>query len=246
MNHIVSQRFIECMTLLQEKGIVRSMRQFALSLDTYAQSLNEIIKGRRDVTIQMIQNGVEIYHINPTYLYTGKGRPFLKISEEDVDLKVLTVFVDEKGGENILHVPAKAAAGYTSNAFAVNASDRMLHYTIPGMDHRFGTYRSFELEGMSMYPTFEEGQVVICRFLEPSLWLKQLRDNHVYVVVTNTDVVIKRLGRLEGNDKQVICYSDNNDFEPYKIDMKDIREIWYVEKSISQFDQLSSASPRLN
>ncbi|MFT5385521.1 MAG: hypothetical protein ACI81W_002929, partial [Saprospiraceae bacterium] len=67
---IVTQRFIKCHNHLKEEGTVRSSRQFALSLDYLPQSLSEILKGRRDVTIELLRKAVEKYKINPVYIYT--------------------------------------------------------------------------------------------------------------------------------------------------------------------------------
>jgi len=60
---------------------VRSSRQFALSLDYLPQSLSEILKGRRDVTLELLRKGVEKYAMNPVYLLTGNGDFFSELDE---------------------------------------------------------------------------------------------------------------------------------------------------------------------
>ena len=236
MNHIVSRRFVECMEILKSSGKVRSARQFALEMDYLPQSLNEIIKGRRDVTIELIRKAQVTFSINPNFLFTGQGRKF-SVEENEDDLKILTVTVDSVGKENIVHVPVKAQAGYAAKAENLKAVKALNTYTVPGMEHRFGTFRSFEISGDSMFPTLHNGETVICRYVEPSLWHKQLRNEHVYVIVTDSDVVIKRIkNRLEQN-KCIHLHSDNPDHEPFLMHVDEIREIWYVEKLIRNFDQ---------
>ena len=55
MNSIVTERFIKCHDKLLANNQVRSSRQFAISLDYLPQSLSEIVKGRRDVTIELLR-----------------------------------------------------------------------------------------------------------------------------------------------------------------------------------------------
>jgi len=58
--NIVTERFIKCHNLLKEENRIRSSRQFALSLDYLPQSLSEILRGRRDVTIELLRKAVDV------------------------------------------------------------------------------------------------------------------------------------------------------------------------------------------
>ena len=81
MNTMVTDRFIYCHDELKRLRKVRSSRQFALSLDYLPQSLSEILKGRRDVTLELLRKGVEKYEMNPVFLLTGKGSHFSQPDE---------------------------------------------------------------------------------------------------------------------------------------------------------------------
>jgi len=83
MRDQVTVRFVECYEYLKAQGIVKSARQFALSLDTYPQSLNEILKGRREVSLCVLRRTVERYHVSGDYLLTGMGRILKAEREED-------------------------------------------------------------------------------------------------------------------------------------------------------------------
>ena len=70
MNNIVTQRFVKCLKQLKTDGVVRSMRQYALSVDYLPQSLSEILKERRDVTIELLRKSGSIIQIKSClYLY---------------------------------------------------------------------------------------------------------------------------------------------------------------------------------
>lgn len=83
MQDPVTLRFIKSFHYLKEKDIIRSARQFALSIDTYPQSLNEILKGRREVTLSILRKTAEKYRVNPDFLLTGMGRVLKSECEED-------------------------------------------------------------------------------------------------------------------------------------------------------------------
>ena len=234
MNSIVTQRFIKCHNTLREENQVRSSRQFALSLDYLPQSLSEILKGRRDVTIELLRKAVERYKINPVYLYTGEG-PMFMTEEAHNSFRVLTIVTSTQEDERIVHVPIPAQAGYAAELGDPGFIQDLPTYTLPDYKYKVGTHRSFDVAGDSMEPTLFEGDKVICSFLEPTLWEAAIKNNYVYVVVTRADVVVKRVINALKQEKQLELISDNNFYEPYRVNMGDIREIWYVRAKMSPF-----------
>ncbi len=234
MSSIVTQRFIRCHDKLREEGRVRSSRQFALSLEYLPQSLSEILKGRRDVTIELLRKAVEHYKINPVYIYTGEGPMFM--SEEDhKSFRVLTIVTDSHDDERIVHVPVPAQAGYAGEMADPTFIQDLPTFTLPDYKYKVGTHRAFDVAGDSMEPTLFEGDKVICSYLEPTLWENSLKDNYVYVIVTRGDVVVKRVTNKLKDEKHVILSSDNEFYNPYTVNVGDIREIWYVRAKISPF-----------
>jgi len=234
MNSIVTQRFIKCHDKLRNENRVRSSRQFALSLDYLPQSLSEILKGRRDVTIELLRKAVEKYKINPVYVYTGEGPMFM--SEEDhQSFRLLTIVTDGEDDERIVHVPVPAQAGYAGELSNPAFIQDLPTYTLPDYKYKVGTHRSFDVAGDSMEPTLFEGDKVVCSFLEPALWESSLKDNYVYVVVTRADVLVKRVINRIGEEKKIELISDNNFYEPYSVGINEVREIWYVRARVSPF-----------
>lgn len=235
MNSIVTQRFIKCHNKLREDGKVRSSRQFALSLDYLPQSLSEILKGRRDATIELVRKAVEVYGFNPVYLFSGEGTMFMT-GEENRGFRLLTVVTDESNDERIVHVPVPAQAGYAGEVLDQEFFGELPTYTLPDYKYKSGTHRSFDVQGDSMEPTLFEGDKVICNFVDPSNWDAALKDNYVYVVVTRGDVVVKRLfNHLGEKPRSLELRSDNEFYEPYQVEVGDVREIWYVRAKISPF-----------
>ena len=234
MNNVVTQRFIKCHDKLREEKRIKSSRQFALSLEYLPQSLSEILKGRRDVTIELLRKSVERYQINPVYIYTGDGPMFM--SEEDhKSFRVLTIVTNSQEDERIVHVPVPAQAGYAGELSNPIFIQDLPSFTLPDYKFKVGTHRSFDVSGDSMEPTLFEGDKVVCSFLEPTLWETSIKDNYVYVIVTRGDIVVKRVFNKLKEGKYLEVQSDNNFYDVYQISISDIREMWYVRAKISPF-----------
>lgn len=236
MNSIITQRFIKCHDKLREDGKVRSSRQFALSLDYLPQSLSEILKSRRDVTIELLRKAVEEYEFNPIYLFTGEGAMFMS-GDDNRGFRLLTIVTDGENDERIVHVPVPAQAGYAGEVLDQEFFEELPSYTLPDYKYKVGTHRSFDVSGDSMEPTLFEGDKVVCSYLDPGLWESSLKDNYVYVVVTRGDVVVKRVFNhlKEKENRHLELRSDNEFYEPYQMAVGDVREIWYVRAKISPF-----------
>lgn len=234
MASVVTERFIKIHNKLKDDNTVRSSRQFAISLDYLPQSLSEILKGRRDVTIELIRKAVEVYQLNPNYLFSGEG-PMLINKEEQQSFRLLTIVTNSQDDERIVHVPVPAQAGYASGISDPTFVQDLPTFTLPDYKYKVGTHRSFDVSGDSMEPTLFEGDKVVCSFIEPNLWATAIKDNYVYVIVTRGDVVVKRVFNQMKLDQSMELQSDNEYYQPYRIHANDIREIWYVRAKISPF-----------
>lgn len=146
--------------------------------------------------------------------------------------KVVTV--DSKGNDNIIFVPVRARAGYLSGYEDPEFIETLPTYRLPNLSA--GTYRMFEVFGQSMVSTFHESDIIIARWVENLL---EIKDNRVYVVVTKRDgVVAKRVVNRVSTDGKLILNSDNQrhagEYPPIVVDPEDILEIWYAVAYMSR------------
>jgi transcriptional regulator with XRE-family HTH domain len=72
----VGNRFIKLFEVLERSKIITSRAEAARRLDYKPQAFNEILKGRTNVGIELVQKICIEYHINPDYLILGIGSPF--------------------------------------------------------------------------------------------------------------------------------------------------------------------------
>jgi hypothetical protein len=227
MNNIVSKRFIKCHDKLREENRIRSSRQFAMALDYLPQSLSEILKGRRDVTVELVRRAVDIFGLNPVYLYTGEGPMFMSVEEKPY-VKILTVIKSVQGEERIVHVPAPAQALYAQEMGNPGFVEHLPTFTLPDYQYKSATFRSFEVVGDNMHPTLCEGDRVVCSFLESGLWESSMKDHYIYVVITRGDVLIRRALNFLRERRHLRLLSDNPSYEPIDVGLHEIQEVWYV------------------
>lgn len=144
------------------------------------------------------------------------------------------VTIDSSGNENVVMVPVRARAGYLNGYADPQFIEKLPAYRLPGLNN--GSYRIFEVEGVSMYPTLHDKDLVIGQYVEQ--W-RDIRDDRVYVVVTKNDgLVVKRVINRLLKDRKLILKSDNykdrDMFPPLVCDPENIVEIWYVTGFLSR------------
>ncbi len=230
----VTKRFLVCLEKLVEERHVRSKRHFALSIGYHAQGISEMLGGRRDVPLELIEKAVNLYRFNPHFLFSGEGSPFAGNGADDgLRLRNLTVMTDQKGFERIVHVPYPAQAGYGNLLDDPTYMQDLPSYQLPDPQFRSGSYRSFEIAGASMEPTFKPNDIVIASFVEPRYWEQAIKNHQLFIIVTKQEVVIKRIVNRIKADKCIDCMSDNEEFSTYSISASDILEVWKVRMKLT-------------
>lgn len=244
MGNDITRRFIECLQDLKDRNVVRSFRQLAKDLDFLPQNLSDMKTGKRDVTIKLLGCAIRRYHLNAEYIFRGEGAKILKPEDRLSQMKVLSVVTDSDNNERIVHVPIPAQAGYASQSKNPEFIEELPTYSLPDYRFKTGTYRSFDVAGESMEPTFFESDRLICSFVEPSMWNTSIKNGQVYVIVTRDDIFVKR---VDASRRQYLSlHSDNVDFDPFRVHLSDIVELWHVKLKISTFDHFKRPSSGSN
>lgn len=123
---------------------------------------------------------------------------------------------------NILLVSIKARAGYLAGYGDRKWVEQLDIYSIPGCTN--GSYRMFELEGESMYPTFSPGDFVVGRVETDS---NSIKSDTIYIIVSRTEgIIIKRILNTNKTPGKLLLGSDNPAFKPLELDCSSIAEMW--------------------
>ena len=101
--------------------------------------------------------------------------------------------------------------------------------SVPGYKGR--TVRAFEVAGDSMQPIINQGDLVIATITER---LDLIQPKHVYVVITDELVTVKRLHGPVKKNEPLELLSDNRYYDPFVLPQKDVREIWHVQALLTR------------
>lgn len=237
--------FDRILQIIEYKGI-KSVNEFAIEHLKYnaPQKINRLKQEGNNPSYEIITDIVNKFEdISAEWLLTGKGE-MLKSTYPDISthgLHLITepdeqkvpkvVTVDSTGKDNIVLVPVKAAAGYLAGYGDANFIQKLPVYKLPNIQH--GTFRMFQVNGHSMYPTLTDRCYVVGQFVEN--WATDIKDDRVYVIVSKNDgVIVKRvLNRIDkyGN---LFCKSDNRREHPnISVSPSDVVEVWEVKMHLS-------------
>lgn len=226
----ITKRFIECYRDLRSSDIIRSDRQFCSILEFAPQSWLKILKSEREVPIGTIQNAVGKFGFNPEFLFLGSGEKF--ISPDEIKFKQDCESLEQ----GIIHIPVTAKAGYTDQINDKVYIENLKSYTLPLDYFNSGEFRSFEIEGDSMEPVLKDGEIIVCsRVEDPALYANNIKTGYVYVVVTNNDIMVKRVANRLKEEGKLQLISDNTDYPDVIVDKNELQEVWIVKIKISPF-----------
>lgn len=186
--------------------------------------------------------------LSPEWLISGTGKMY---REENVQVNVQPNVqpIDKKrpsqkndllneAGEgyarrgSVLLVPVKARAGYLAGYGDPEYIERLTYYNIPGCHH--GSYRMFEVEGDSMYPSLKDGDFAIGRAVTDCC---QVKSGAIYIIVCREEgIVIKRVLNVPKYQGKFILNSDNANqalYPPLIVQGTEILECWELYRIIT-------------
>jgi phage repressor protein C with HTH and peptisase S24 domain len=155
------------------------------------------------------------------------------VAKGPVVYRPVVVTVDEAGEENIVLVDTKAAAGYPTRYLEPEFYKELPAFKLPGSDYRNGTFRCFQVEGDSMVDSLQNGDFVVGRFCDNHF--KDIREGYIHVVVTNDNVLVKRILNKAESEHKLTLISDNDAYPAFDVDIDEVKEIWYVKSKLTNY-----------
>lgn len=154
--------------------------------------------------------------LNPEWLLTGQGEMLKSITPEEMNLKPMA--------DALPLVMPTAIGGYGNSAFNFTDRDVKEYYVIPKFKHKQVDFM-IEVEGSSMYPKYNSGDVVACRIIKDS---KFIQWNKAHVVATREQgIIIKRIKPSDNKDT-LLMVSDNQSYDPFEVPKEEIEGLAIV------------------
>ena len=149
-------------------------------------------------------------------------------------LRVLATTVDSRNKENIEVVPLKAKAGYKNGYADPDFIKNLPTFQLPILfnDRK---YRMFQVSGDSMSPIPDKSWV-IGEYVEN---FYDIKDGQPYILLTADEgIVFKMAYNQLRKKKNLLLKSLNPDYDPYEIDIAEIKEAWkfcnYISSEIPE------------
>lgn len=227
--NVVNQRFKEVFDYLEKENIIKGKSDLAKKLDTYNHVINNILKGKRNITVDQLNKLFDTYNINANYLFGLSEEMFL---EGGSPMGLPTRDLGERtnsGKQNIQFIDIRAKAGPIIPVAETGVTNKK--FSVPGLE---GELYAIEIEGDSMFPTITHGDLLICELIERG---KALTDNQVYVIMTDIPVA-KRIQQIrEGNHLTSLRLISDNDqvYKPYTVDLEEVQQILKVKCRLTRF-----------
>jgi transcriptional regulator with XRE-family HTH domain len=158
----------------------------------------------------------------PVVNFKEIGRP--RVNQPNV----LATVVDNQNIEQMVVIPQKASAGYTSGYADPEFVSQLpiLNLPLPELASE-RTYRTFQISGDSMLPV-PSGSYVITEYVTS---IDEISDGSCCIILTHSSgIVYKRLYKQQG---EILLKSDNSAYVPYSIPLSEVLEIWRAVGYIS-------------
>lgn len=218
----VTRRFKYCVQLLKSKNIIRSYSHFAEAIGIHRQSMSDIIKDKREATVEILVKTCEIFKVNPTYLLLESGEMFL--STDPI----------VKNAHNISYMSIQAQQEYRNHIGDPIFFQELPKFSIPDLRLSQGQFVCFEIEGDSMEPTYHHGDKAVCVKVDEKYLAQIIKTNNVYVIVCSLGIFLRRIVNEIETNSRLVLLSDNEYYEPTMVDIKELKEVWRVEMKLSK------------
>jgi len=161
--------------------------------------------------------------INPTWLLTGKGDMLNNenVASGQIVSESEVAYGSHKG---IPLVNLSAVAGFGNSSFSIEERDVKDYYIVPKFKNKQIDFM-IEVEGSSMYPKYNSGDVVACRIINEN---KFIQWNKAHVIATKDQgIIIKRL-KQGSVEESLLMISDNLSYDPFEVNKEDISGVALV------------------
>lgn len=179
---------------------------------------NGILDKKSGLSMDTIEKFYSTYpEINPEWLLTGKGE-MLKSGNTNTETG------KEESVKGIPLVNATAIGGYGNNVFSFEERDVKDYYVIPKFKYKQVDFM-IEVEGSSMYPKYNSGDVVACRIIKERNFIQW---NKTHVIVTREQgIIIKRIKPSDAPNS-LLMVSDNESYDPFNVPEEEIEGLAIV------------------
>ncbi|KUJ53995.1 S24 family peptidase [Chryseobacterium aquaticum] len=184
---------------------------------------------KSDYYLKIIANK---HNISERWLINGEGEMYLENKKEIKNFENLK----EKNYSNTLEVKVvttKARAGFADSYYSEEYLKDLPSVLIEADKEYKGRYLAFEVDGDSMQPDYNKGDIVICREIQRSLWQYKLHyKDYDFVIAHGTQgIMLKEIINHNPETGDIVCHSLNQEDginQDFTLNLKEVAFLYNV------------------
>ena len=224
--NFISQRFADIVKALKAEKKINSYAQLAKNLNYRPQSLNEILKGRRNVNIEVLYQFFQNYTVDPRQIFdTFHSSEELQDNKEGNASHLLV-----NPFPRIKFIESSQTLNWMLNYDDPSFYEKLHHIEIPIKKDEGQDFISICYGGNMMRPTLEHNDILIAE--KKNVSSGELTSGEIYIVLSLHGLHILRLDEYS-DDNRIILQGDNQNKIKLQIHESEIHAIYQVTAKIT-------------
>lgn len=127
-------------------------------------------------------------------------------------------------------VTTKARAGFADSYYSEEYLEDLPTVLIEADKEYKGKYLAFEVDGDSMEPDYNKGDIVICREIKRDLWQYKLHyKDYDFVIAHGTQgVMLKEITSHNVETGEIVCHSLNENQKDFTLNLREVAFLYNV------------------
>lgn len=204
-----------------------SNKEFAQKMEQRPNAVNNWVRDGYSIGKTVIDNILEKFpSVNKTWLLTGEGE-MLKGSVSEPQANYGKTLMADKPKKFIRYWPDVDVTGGKMELFNDSHTNGYESVIIPDFSD---CTDAVNLYGDSMSPRYNSGQIVILKEWDESF----IAYGQVYLIITKNGFRTVKYLRKSTNPVEVLCVSENPDYDPFSVNKEDILKLYLVKGVIEK------------
>lgn len=229
----MSENISKIIKTFEDKGV--TAYEIAKNTPLTEAAIGRILSGKtknpQKSTILILQNYLDSINISDTNMVKEKQQAY-KVSKDMME--AMQVDFQQM---NVMYVPLVnkyAYAGYLNGFGDDEYLEELPKIPFANDIENKGEYLCFEVKGESMddgsYEAYLEGDVLLCRNINPQYWVSKLHIKKWDFVIVHKEkgILVKRIIDHDVENGILTLHSLNDYYEDFKIHLKDVAKIFNI------------------
>lgn len=210
----INARFGQAVDFLLKNKLARNKNEIMNRLGLYLGRLSLLLGNKANVSTDNLAMMSKVYGISTEWLLLGTGNMIGTTIQKAAEAKRQKDMMMEA----LPLIPMNAIGRVNGQNDSLQTNADCPKYLVPEFINAGAQFMT-RIQGNSMSPTLQSGDVVACKKVEADSWIEY---GDAYIIDGQQGMMIKRVYNEASDSKKLLCRSDNPEVAPITIDRDDI------------------------